>query len=282
MPLMYNPAFAGSAGNSRLVTNFSYQYGEYSSSNYFDHNYGMNLSFDTYIPKIRSGVGITTDHNKGHKYYYDRNYDRNNNSLSLIVAPKISIKGKYTISPSFEFSYMDLYYEYFNYDQRELNGIERSFFTSRFGLLFNAKHYYVGYDLLLSNDFKYDFTAGTYGALHFGYCIQKNEDSKFSFTPQFVLPISVYTDSNSSKLVYDPLLLYTLNFRYNNFLLGAVNNSAYWYPTGIMAGWQKNHWRIMMNHSFVNEYNFLTRSYRVDLSFRYIFNKDKKSVHIFD
>jgi hypothetical protein len=265
LPMQYNPSFAGTVGNSRIVSNISYHY---QNDSYSRKGYGLNLSYDNYLPKIRSGIGITANANGstyGDDYYKT---DQQSASISFIAAPKISLKGKYTISPSLQVSYIDLHTKYNSshsyYEDKYLTGL-----VGTAGILFNATHYYIGYSIRIFNSYglRYRYNDKIYSFLQFGYTFQKSADSKFSFTPQIVLPIT----GDSKYYLFWPA--YTLGFRYDNYLLGVVSNYTLFIPTGIQLGWQNKRLRLIASIDF-------SPGYQANISMRYIFNHDKKSRNI--
>lgn len=258
LPMEYNPSFAGSVGNSRIVSNFIYKepYDGYYSS--VSGLYEFDLSYDNYFPALRSGIGIVT---KVGTYDVDR-YSGIDlkiwaTSTELAIAPKISIKGKYTLSPSFSLKYN----RFFSYHTDTWHRSSGQFY-SKFGLLFNASHYYIGY----AAEYHYG-SSGLTTALQFGYTFQKSIDSRFSFTPQFALPILI----SPGIYVYWPS--YNLSFRYRSFILGAISQYEYAYPTGFQVGWQNKSWRILLS-------NNLKGRHIANLTLRYIFNQDKESLNI--
>ena len=140
MPMEYNPSLAGSVGNSRLVSSFTYiepQSGSWGSRSSI---YELDLSYDNYFPAIRSGIGIVT---KVGRYnatsYIGTDLKIWTTSTEIAIAPKISIKGKYTLSPSVSIMYNKL----FSYHTETWHRFSDQFY-SKFGLLYNASHYYIG------------------------------------------------------------------------------------------------------------------------------------------
>lgn len=249
LPMEYNPSFAGSVGNSRIVSNFSFSNG----ASYYDPGVGMSLSYDNYYPTIRSGIGIIA---KSYCFKIDDKFRDLDTSIELVVAPKISIKGKFTLSPSVSIKY-DKFYNYYNDSWHNWDNV-----SSKFGLLFNAPHYYIGY----AAEYSYGH-SGLKTALQFGYTFQRRADSKFSFTPQLALPIFI----DSGLGIFYPS--YNLSFRYGSMTLGAISQFEYPYPTGFQVGWQNRSWRILLSNNFKDRYTG-------NFTLRYIFNHDKKSMNI--
>jgi len=272
LPMQYNPSFAGSAGNIRLVSNFSYGFRDYGDSDNRNET-GASFSFDTFVPKIRSGIGIKSTGFLGTNQRGSENYKNNYGSISFIAAPKFSVKGKFTISPSFQFSYTEVYHEYtYGSDYLKING-----FSGNAGILVNTSNYYFGFSIRVfqSEVPEQIHKEKLVSSFQFGYCFQKSENSRFSFTPQLAIPIVVYSDYDFQKPEY------TLGFRYDHYLFGAYNYDE-WYPSGFQLGWQKNGWRIMFCNVIKLGLGSHYPGYEGDLSLRYIFNQDKKSKHIID
>lgn len=272
MPMEYNSSFAGSAGNPRVCTStfFSHLINEYADYT----RYGFHASYDQFVPKLRSGVGIKIS---GINTSYISGANDRALNFSALIAPKLSIKGKYTISPSLELGYNNDFWRSSNSSyKRNYNG-----FTGMAGILFNASNYYLGYMARVfqneSNRSDY-WSSNLYSAFQFGYSFQKSKDSKFSFTPQLVFPL--IAGKNSIEWYWPA---YNLSFRFNHFIVGVINQYNIPYPVGFQLGWQKNGWRILLsNHfkgaSYTNSNN--KADYTVNFSLRYIFNQDKKSMHI--
>ena len=276
LPMYYNPSFAWSVGNSRIISNFSiysYNFKNYTGEKSTGKSGGIDLSYDNYYPAIRSGVGVIFNESYHSLIIYDSTiYKIWSSSIDLILAPKISIKGKYTISPSFGIKYMS---DYGWSDRRE--NFYRDGFAIKSGILFNTSHYYIGYAIeYYLNHFYYWNKFGNFDLttlFQFGYTFQKSIDSKFSFTPQLALPILFSPGMD----VYWPS--YMLSFRYKNYILGATSQFEYTYPTGFQIGWQNKGWRILFSNDFAERNDFV-KSYDANLTLRYIFNHDKKSKHI--
>lgn len=256
-PLIYNSSFAGSVSNARICSNFRFQYMQ--DENYKYSEYDFAASYDAFFPGIRSGIGITAYKNKSISNQINFKSESRSIAISLAIAPKISIKGKYTISPSLDINYNDEYQPW--RDVSLQNG-----FSSRAGVLFNATNYYIGYsvNLFQSKDLFHNYFSYFSSSLQMGYSFQKNQDSRFAFTPQLVLPIY----SNYKRIVDWPL--YNLGFRYDNYLFGAIGYT-YFIPVGLQVGWQKKGWRILLSSIFAANYN-------ANLSLRYIFNQKDDSV----
>jgi hypothetical protein len=183
------------------------------------------------------------------------------------------LKGKYTISPSLDFTYgmADLIENRklipdtvdFSYNRGRFHGI-----SSRAGILFNTNKFYAGYSVTMFNqaigDERYNPLTGVRtfffeSYIQLGYTFQKKSASKFSFTPQVAVEISRYTHSNRISIAPTA---FNLNFRYKQFIWG-LNN------VGLHLGWQTDKLRLMVS----NNYGFSTRDefrYTGNLSFRYI------------
>ena len=264
LPMRFNSSFAGSIGNSRLVSDFSFQN---KNDTYPSNGFGLNLSYDNYIPSIRSGIGITTSGYSSRSTYNEEKVKHQSANVTVVIAPKYSIKGKYTISPSLDFSYINIYSDVLSYYYPSWNYGTHTGISSRFGLLFNARNYYIGYSIRIfrSDGLKYLYRNYFSSILQVGFTFQKSENSKFSFTPQLALPIT----DDSDYLLFWPA--YNLSFRFNKYIIGLIG--YYYIPNGIQLGWQNMGWRFLLSNEFGD-------TYRANLSMRYIFNHDKKSINI--
>ena len=280
LPMQYIGSFAGEAGAPRLNLNGQYSYrksfagfGPQGMNFFRDQTYDFSMSYDQFIPAIRSGVGLTaavstrlSDANS-FSYFHSRGDTR---YLALSVAPKISIKGKYTLSPS-----VDLIYAGSSYDTGDSGGTSErrgEGFGSRIGVLWNTSKYYIGYSFSGINSFRLDGEKIPYrfeSALQVGYTFQKSADSHFSFTPQLALhlrhtytELSVYR-SNVGRVLGG----FNLNFRYKKFIWG-LNN------TGIHLGIQNDRLRLMLTNypGFWGSNKY----YVGNLSFRYVFKEKSR------
>jgi hypothetical protein len=235
LPMQFNPSFAGQVGGPRFNSNLNYLYNSSSSSS----TQGANIyaSYDQFISAIRSGIGITAGYGysslKGYGFNTLGNYTSGGANVSVAIAPKFSFKGKYTLSPSLDFSFgastieaefrppFDTLFDYLNGNHYGLN--------SRAGLLFNSNKLYVGYSINLLSRAIGDTPINPAGNvrsgyfesyLQAGYTFQKNSESKFSFTPQLV--VEVYRNMYENKISIRPGS-YNLNFRYKEFIWGLNN-----------------------------------------------------------
>lgn len=243
LPMQYNSSFAGQADQLRF------------SSNYFLSRYrpridsyqsGFFASFDQFVPAIRSGIGF----NAG--YMYSSLHDRppypnievpSVYNIGLAIAPKFSIKGKVTISPSLDFNYN--YHKSTNWEIRE--------YQSRVGLLVNTAKGYIGFTANLYNEpevdkvtdkslldyYLYDKNRYKF-SFQIGYTLQISSESKFSVTPQLVIPINYYIHWNRQKEFI--ISKFILNFRFKKFLFGASD-------VGVHAGWQTDRLRIIGSYN---------------------------------
>lgn len=255
LPLRYNSSFAGVTGSPRIHTNAKYIFANSDRDN--ARAYGFDASYDNFFPSIRSGIGLSV---------YQSILTRDSNGsfggvsatiISAAIAPKISIKGKYTISPSLDLSYRSLKSLYDGRGDFSYDGI-----SARFGFLFNTNKYYIGYTAVLFESKYGGYKNNFYlyrSTIQFGYTFQKNEDSKLAFTPQFFIPISSFLRPD-----------YNLGFRYNSFLIGILKlNNQYFIPDGFQIGYQKKGWRILLDNHFFRDNNY----YSGKLKLRYMFNQ---------
>lgn len=274
LPMRYNGSFAGETGTPRINANVGYSGGEV----YGSRNWGFDTSYDQFIPAIRSGVGVVVGHgnSKGDMY------SSSGSSVYLSFAPKFSIKGKYTISPSLDFSYAGWYVKYkegsyWDTIQLSYTGKYRSM-KSRVGILFNANKFYAGYSIsimerIVRSDVAYSI-KGLQSYLQLGYVFERSATSKFAFTPQLLIGIAeerryFVSPANYNYKIQINLEAINLNFRYKQVIAG-VNNA------GFHIGWQNDHIRVMMSNNLrrIAEES----GYMGNLSFRYVFNSKSANV----
>lgn len=255
-PTIYNSSFAGSVSNARISSNvgFTYDKDEFGKST----GYTLVASYDNFFSAIGTGIGITAYKNNYTSTIAYRDINRKSESsysgISLAIAPKISLKGKYTLSPSLDLNYIEQYHS-------SINDRTQNELSSRAGILFNATNYYIGYsvNLFQSKDLYFNIFSYYSSSLQMGYSFQKSQDSRFAFTPQLVLPF--YRNSGIGWP------LFNLGIRYDHFLFGLVGDGMnYLIPTGLQIGWQKKGLRVLLSHVFTFNYN-------ADLSLRYIINE---------
>ncbi|QHT67950.1 hypothetical protein GXP67_15535 [Rhodocytophaga rosea] len=272
MPLQYNSSFAGSNGDSRISSLIGYE-------RYFQDSratsYTMSTTYDQFVPTIRSGIGITSGFSALHVPASGGWPDANprNGYISLAIAPKFSIKGKYTISPSLNFGYSqswNLRYGGYVDGVLVLRKVQAHTISSGAAILFNSNKYYIGYSVSLGGkNFFSDTTSSRtwdiindYSSfLQLGYTFQRSSSSKFSFTPQLVL--GAYKDNYENRFRIR-LEAFILNFRYQKFIWG-LNDG------GIHLGWQNDKLRFMWTNGLGSLIrNNDSRSYSTSLAFRYL------------
>jgi hypothetical protein len=159
LPMQYNPSFAGQAGSPRVSSNI--QYTQNRNNYYFrSRGFGAVASYDQFIPAIRSGVGITvgysnsqTNINNVYGLLYDKGTS-NGTLVSIAFAPKISLKGKYTISPSIELTYGAVGVSHMLNRVRVIDSLfyipdTQHGINSSAGILFNTPKLYIGYTVSL-------------------------------------------------------------------------------------------------------------------------------------
>ncbi len=254
MPMYYNSSFAGGGDVPRFNTILIYE--DYRNFN----SIGSQSSFDMFVPAIGSGIGITSGISRFGGIWANRiNYN-----LGLAIAPKFSLGGKVTISPSIDVMLLKGVSSNFTY-----NGV-----NSRAGLLVNTSKFFVGYSMNFFSLYKHEssystetikrnFTDSHEGMFQMGYTFQRSTDSKFSVTPQILAVVNTYTQTGRLGIGFAKFLV---NFRYNKFLYGVSDD-------GLHVGYQSQRLRIM---AFNNVQRFLIRESPVNsstLSFRYNFKK---------
>lgn len=303
MPMQYNPSFAGQTGGPRISASFKYGFNK---ASYFLPSQTLNhslISYDQFIPAIRSGIGISAGHYNYMLKYADNmsgtglRFDKASSSGSVVTfsfAPKISLKGKYTISPSIDFSYA---IDDINYTLKQQPAVDTLFpsgkrysIQSRAGILFNTNKLYLGYSVnvvrqVVSRSYYYPISspikAKLESYLQAGYTFQGSSEAKFSFTPQVVIQLSKY--NRETRMDY-ALEAFNFNFRYKQFIWGindggihTVNRreSSLWAQGGIHIGWQTDKFRIVLTNSYIPDKNRDVYSYTGHLSLRYIFTTNQ-------
>ncbi len=265
--MQYNGGFAGEAGSPRLNSNVGFT----SAGWTYGKMYHLTTSYDQFIPALRSGIGATvsSSHATGPRYKY------NWQGFSVAVAPKISLNGKWTFSPSLDLSYHAG--RSIIRDNRWGGNVESERWRSRVGLLFNTSKFYVGYSVAVVDYLSIRYANGVVESgrpyrltsyLQIGYTFQRSPESDFSFTPQ----LTIATGSNQyTSFTYDDRLginffeAFHLNFRYKQFIWG-VNN------TGVHVGWQRSRFRIMSSNMLgVGGRN--DGGYSGNVSLRYLFKE---------
>lgn len=281
LPMQYNSSFAGEAGGIRLNTAFAYNV-MLDSETWKDQDFSYHASFDKFIPALRTGIGISV-----HRGTVADEFTLNapdgievekltfsSNRISLAVAPKFSIAGKLTISPSVDFSYGRGKTEAnfpanmgpIDYAHYYKPG-EHQWLESRLGLLLNTSKYYIGYTAYLMNRHYHNneetgLLSNEYiSYLQAGYTFQRNPDSKFSFTPQFAYRIGANQEMSFGEYIFNAGAI-NFSFRYDKYLAGFNN-------TGIHLGWQNEKVRVVtsINPFASGDWDFGAGN----LSLRYIF-----------
>jgi hypothetical protein len=293
LPMQYIPSFAGSTGNARLVTLAGYRnvpskYYPTNPDNVREKTTITSFSFDHFIPKIASGIGLTFNYLNFNRPQFSvdtigsmnrlsrvRDSDtlqkyQNAFQTSLVLSPKISLKGKYTIAPALQITHTylnrsaNLYHE--SYRFQDSNNTKDSKLAITGSVLFNAKKYYIGLAVHSPGYYFSEFDNYRWGEylqanpfwftlIQAGYTYQRKEDSKFSFTPQIVL----YSSFARNTIIR--FMQLTVKLRYKN-IIGGVGN-------GIFVGYQNERISVVLGQRFG------VRSH-TEISFRFCFKNNKK------
>ncbi len=275
LPMQFNSSFAGEAESPRLNANTRFD----GSGTTFGRLLTISNSYDQFVPALRSGVGVSSYYSKQDKTFsfsgQTSSFEGYNYGFAVAVAPKFSLKGKYTISPSLDFSYSSFRSSYDNYwptftnERQNASGFS---IQSRVAILFNTQKWYAGYsvDLFQYGETHYSIPVTFPNAgrqfnsyWQFGYTFQRSSESKFSFTPQLLFRTGYDTPSYGNQFLYFRFTAFNLNFRYQKVIWGISN-------AGFHVGWQTKPLRIMLSSRFENG-DFSGRSYIGNLSFRYVF-----------
>jgi hypothetical protein len=300
MPMEFNPSFAGNVGGHRLVTFAGYtstKEGEGRMKGNYVNRFDkesmpvIGFSYDNFIPKLATGIGFFASWmNENRKYRYSDSHF-SGLKTGVVVSPKISIKGKYTIAPSLGLTYKRVEGEINDYNPEETRKSKHNAFNLSAGLLFNSERFYMGFAYYFSpftgrdvfpfyEDIKQSqIITQMYGIVQAGYKFQRNKESKTSYTIQSVVRLDKYFEW--------PDLFNNLSFivKHKKFLLGAstadgFSNFFSEYPpqdalyAGI--GYQTSRFKIFYSQDLTN----LKFRYRCELSFRlFLPNKNKTISH---
>jgi hypothetical protein len=263
LPMQYNPSFAGAADKGRLSSNFSISNWSMGNNKPLGILSGNAISYDQFISKIGTGVGVSFSHDMYHQNIgvtYKGVIQGHNTSISAAISPKISFKGKFTLAPSLQII------KYVNYNDSKFDTIgNNSIYGTqvRSGILLNSDKLYAGYTAILYNP---SFTKTPHKKIsnHFygsffqaGYVFQRNPESKRSFAPAIVLGIYKFSR------IQIKLLQINLNFKFNKFICGLGG--------GIMIGYQNNRLKIMYVQDLgINPYS--PNSFGNQTNTRYLYN----------
>lgn len=102
-PLYLSSSYAGSTLNNRIVLNYRDQWPQI-PNNFITYS----LSFDTYFPEIKSGIGCLLMNDKKGELNYQTT------SLSIMYAYDITVSNRWHIRPSLNFSYLHNSIDYSN------------------------------------------------------------------------------------------------------------------------------------------------------------------------
>jgi hypothetical protein len=206
---------------------------------------------------------------------------QNVRGFSVAVAPKISLNGKYTLSPS-----LSLEYTAVHSPARGVIAIDSlvvpdeyrtNHWLGRAGLLVNTDKFYVGYSVNVLDHWAFKYVNGPRGArrmnrfssyLQLGYTFQRSAESHFSVTPQVAFYVGQGADwrrNTSNRIGVYWFQGFNLNFRYKQFIWG-VNN------TGLHAGWQSRRIKLMASNGINLEGGFDWHHFG-NLSLRYLFKE---------
>jgi hypothetical protein len=282
LPMEFNSSFAGQAGSPRLNTLIHYGGSRMMGRR---NDFAYAVSYDQFIPTISSGIAFTVMNHSEHydwtNAFFAPNPNMNNEipgkvnyrSASIAIAPKIAIKGKYTLSPS-----MDLTYNQVNTSNMPfIDDSERNFLRSKASLLFNSNKFYAGYAVYMLNrkilmqDGDGRRQSSFLSFLQMGYTVKTNEESKFSFTPQIAIRISdQYYLSRRNPFYQDAVRAFNLNFMYKQISWGFNN-------TGVHGGWQNNNLKVLVS-ALIKQERLSDTMYSANISLRYVFAHTTKSL----
>ncbi len=273
LPMQYNGSFAGEAGSPRISTNV----GLITGRGTYGKGYHLNASYDQFIPALRSGIGATVFY--GHAA--SPLYEYSGQGFSVAVAPKISLNGKWTFSPSLDLTYdrgrLPFSNSFLNDSLIPAYGYTSEQWQSRAGFLLNTSKLYIGYSVAVVDHRRIDFTNGDRflgrptrfsSWLQLGYTFQKSPESDFSFTPQLAFYIgsnrTLRFNRTNDRIGVNYFYAFNLNFRYKQFVWG-VNNM------GLHVGWQSHRVKVMASNSIGVAGKHIDPGYTGNVSIRYLF-----------
>lgn len=278
LPMQFNPAFAGATGSPRVGVST-----HLSSYSKFFNRQNYAFSYDNFMPKLKSGIGIHGGYTRlaRNEPYADELGNTHDVNFGLSVAPKFSFKGKYTLSPAVEINanLKNTNYEHFS---QKLDRVKTSLQPQlRFGIALNGRKFYIGVSYHINGSLGYELggrptnmggdriiSTSPRSYLQMGYNFQRRDDSKFSFSPQIVF-LRLKTNEHYGNQEYNHVyhvLTPILNFRYKHVCWG-LSYEGY---EGVkaMIGWQNKNMKI----SFIT-----SGTSNGQLSLRYIFNTKSTS-----
>jgi hypothetical protein len=263
LPMQFNSSFAGEGKHPRINSSFLFSRAVFVLP---PNQYSLITSFDSFISPIGTGVGVTMGQGGdfGQSTFLD-----SHRFICLAAAPKFSIKGKFTISPSLDYTFQTTVTKV---DEDFLNNLpfsipnlegNRNLQQSRLGLLINTRKFYLGYSNIFYNKMTSDnphellnytsYFSNSY--IQAGYTYQRSSESKLSITPQILFIWAHYDVGHTPPF---RLKAFNLNFKYEKYIFG-INNA------GLHVGLQNSKARVMLTGMADSGY-FLS-----NLSFRYIF-----------
>jgi hypothetical protein len=264
-PLLVNPAFAGSMGVGRISFN------TIANNILFYQNINQNVSYDFFLNKMSTGIGLSFGYTNCNPLRY--NFKNNVNTFAeLAIAPKISLKGKYTLSPAASVNYThntSSFPPFF--PQRENVNITG-------GLMFNSKKFYTGYTYKRSLNFNTGYSTFLVGGI-----FQRSNESDFSFAPSALWHFGKhnlhglhYIDPNYQYSPGVSLLpkLINMNFRYKRILWGAGIKFTPYSPAFLMVGYQSKNTKFKITTS-------LSPLRYQEFTIRYLFSKPENKGRLY-
>jgi hypothetical protein len=278
-PTQYNGGFAGEAGVPRL--NVTAHLTDWWTNNYPNPYYGMELSYDNFFRKIRSGVALTVRNETWQSPYSKYS----TNSGSLIIAPKFSFLGRYTLSPFARFNLVGAKSEYATGDMN--NPVFRSthglYATANSGFLLNSSNAYLGVTIgTMHQQFYPKITLPAQyvrqpkidWAWQAGYTFQRTPESNFSVTTQVAMSLHRWsyrrTLSNGATEIVSEKIVYindlSVMFRYKRWLAGVneqdiglkQNFFKAWKDPDFTIGYQVKNFRVLINQNY-SKYNYVAK-----------------------
>ncbi len=155
LPMQYNGSFAGEAGSPRFSSNV----GLIAGRTFYGRGYHLSASYDQFVPVLRCGIGVMAYT----RQYTNPLYDYNGQGFSAAVAPKISLGGKWTLSPSLDVEFTagrtPARNPVIHNSAVNVTGYNSKWWRSRAGLLFNTNKFYIGYSVVVADHLSMEYTS---------------------------------------------------------------------------------------------------------------------------
>lgn len=260
-PLSLNPANAGNTEGSRISTGTRIQWPKIAPYT------TTFVSYDTYVKKIRGGVGINVVHDDVSNGWIVSDY------FSLYYAPQFNLaNNKIIVKPGFEAGFftqkMDLSrFVFADMSDPVLIGLKErtNLLNISTGAIVATKRFYGGFSVLHISSFGSRENPGRIN-VHAAYTFGNTEEEGFGIAPTFLFS----NQSNFSMLVAG------FNLKYNKILFGIFIRSQ---DAAIVSGGYRNK-KFRLTYSYDYTISNLTNKASGgshELMFAWFFNKNQRN-----